>query len=132
MMIIAVDFDGTLSMGKWPEIGSANNDLINYLKERKMYGDKIILWTCRSGKQLEDAVSWCMEHDLYFDAVNDNLPEIKEMYGNNSRKISCDIYIDDKAVNASNFRNEKLIRDGFFDFDYVSFKLVNFAENLIK
>ena len=25
-----------------------------------------------------------------FDAVNDNLPEIIEMYGTNSRKITCD------------------------------------------
>ena len=35
--------------------------------------------------------------NLVFDAVNDNLPEVKELYGNNSRKISCDIYIDDKS-----------------------------------
>jgi hypothetical protein len=35
---------------------------------------------------------------LEFDAINDNLPEIVEMYGNNSRKITCDYYIDDKAV----------------------------------
>ena len=27
-----------------------------------------------------------------------NWPEIVEMYGNNSRKITCDYYIDDKAV----------------------------------
>jgi len=33
---------------------------------------------------------------LVFDAINDNLPEIKELYGNNSRKISYDIYIDDR------------------------------------
>ena len=35
---------------------------------------------------------------LEFDAVTDNLPEIIEQYGNNSRKITCDYYIDDKAV----------------------------------
>lgn len=35
---------------------------------------------------------------LTFDAVNDNLPEIIEMYGNTSRKITCDYYIDDKAI----------------------------------
>ena len=35
---------------------------------------------------------------LEFDAVNDNLPEIVELYGTNSRKITCDFYIDDKAV----------------------------------
>lgn len=33
-----------------------------------------------------------------FDAVNDNLPEIIEFYGYNSRKISCDYYIDDRML----------------------------------
>ena len=33
-----------------------------------------------------------------FDAVNDNLPEIIEFYGHNSRKISCDYYIDDRML----------------------------------
>ena len=29
---------------------------------------------------------------------NDNLPEIIEFYGHNSRKISCDYYIDDRML----------------------------------
>ena len=33
-----------------------------------------------------------------FDAVNDNLPDIVELYGSNSRKITCDLYIDDKSI----------------------------------
>ena len=43
-------------------------------------------------------MSWCREQQLEFDAVNDNLPEIVEMYGNNSRKITGDYYINDRAV----------------------------------
>ena len=73
----------------------------NYLPltiDQKRSGNKLILWTCRAGEALEKAVSWCREHQLEFDAINDNLPEIVEMYGNNSRKITCDYYIDDKAV----------------------------------
>ena len=34
-MIYAVDFDGTLSMGEWPEVGPANNGLIDYLITRQ-------------------------------------------------------------------------------------------------
>ena len=34
-MILAVDFDGTLSLGEWPEVGPANGALITYLKERQ-------------------------------------------------------------------------------------------------
>ena len=54
--------------------------------------------TCRAGEALEKAVSWCRDQQLEFDAVNDNLPEIVELYGTNSRKITRDFYIDDKAV----------------------------------
>ena len=97
-MILAVDFDGTLSLGTWPDVGPANEKLFRFLKKRKDEGDKLILWSCRVGKPLEDAVAWCRENDLEFDAVNDNLPEVIEIYGTNSRKISCDYYIDDKAL----------------------------------
>ena len=96
--IIAVDFDGTLCYSNWPELGEPNIPLIEYLLTQKKSGDKLILWTCRAGEALERAVSWCREQQLEFDAVNDNLPEIIEKYGNNSRKITCDYYIDDKAV----------------------------------
>lgn len=96
-MILAVDFDGTLSLGTWPDVGPANEKLFRFLKKRKDEGDKLILWSCRVGKPLEEAVAWCRENDLEFDAVNDNLPEVIEIYGTNSRKISCDYYIDDKA-----------------------------------
>ena len=96
--IIAVDFDGTLSFGERPDVGEPNTPLITYLKDWKRTGNKLILWTCRAGESLELALSWCGEHELEFDAVNDNLPEIVELYGNNSRKITCDYYIDDRAV----------------------------------
>ena len=45
-----------------------------------------------------DATKWCAGYGLEFDAINDNLPEVVELYGNNSRKITCDIYIDDKSI----------------------------------
>lgn len=96
--IIAVDFDGTLCFSTWPDTGEPNQPLIDYLKIHKKAGDKLILWTCRSGVILDKALSWCREvAKLEFDAVNDNVPEVIDYYGNNSRKIFCDIYIDDKA-----------------------------------
>ncbi|MDD3138348.1 MAG: hypothetical protein PHX08_05175 [Lachnospiraceae bacterium] len=96
--IIAVDFDGTLCFSNWPDLGEPNLTLINYLKNWKNNGNKLILWTCRAGDALSKAVEWCQNHDLEFDAINDNLPEIVELYGNNSRKISCDYYIDDRMM----------------------------------
>lgn len=96
--ILAVDFDGTLCFSQWPGLGKPNLPLIEKLKENKRNGDKLILWTCRDGKLLDDAVNWCEENGLYFDAINENLQEIIEAFGGNSRKISADFYIDDKAV----------------------------------
>ena len=96
--IIAVDFDGTLCFSNWPELGEPNRPLIKYLKNWREQGNKLILWTCRAGEALDKAVSWCQDQQLEFDAVNDNLPEVIELYGNNSRKITCDYYIDDKAM----------------------------------
>ena len=103
-MTFAVDFDGTLSFGQWPEAGPANNGLIEFLIKRKLAGDKVILWTCREGDALEKAVSWSRENGLIFDAINDNLPEVIERYGGNSRKISCDFYIDDKAIAGNTYK----------------------------
>lgn len=98
-MIIAVDFDGVLAAaGKWPAAGKPNKELIKWLADLRNIGHKVILWTCRAGESLESAVNLCREHGLEFDAVNDNIPEIIELYGHNSRKITADVYIDDKAV----------------------------------
>ena len=54
--IYAVDFDGTLCESEFPEIGSPNIELINHLIELRHQGDKVILWTCRVGERLENAV----------------------------------------------------------------------------
>jgi hypothetical protein len=96
--ILAVDFDGCLCVNAWPEIGEPNTGLIKSLKRRAEKGDKLILWTCREGEQLREAVAWCKAHGLEFDAVNANLPEMNAIYGNDSRKIGADYYIDDKAM----------------------------------
>ena len=96
--IIAVDFDGTLCEDKYPNIGDANLELIEKLKVKQMYGTRLILWTCRCGDRLQEAVDWCSSHELIFDAINDNLPGVvAAMGGSNSRKVFADIYIDDKS-----------------------------------
>ena len=88
-MIYAVDFDGTLCYGDKPNIR-----LIEWLKDKRANGDKVILWTCRHGEMLNEALVWCRKQGIEFDAVNENLPEMIEKYGD-TRKIGCDYYIDD-------------------------------------
>lgn len=96
-VIIAVDFDGVLCEDQWPQIGPEKKDIIELAKYRKQAGAALILWTCRCGEQLDEAVAWCRERGLEFDAVNENLPERVAFYGTESRKISADEYWDDKA-----------------------------------
>lgn len=103
--IIAVDFDGTLCENKWPEIGEPKFGTIMYLKKEQKNGAKLILWTCRVGEMLENAVAWCTEHDLEFDAVNENLPEIVKSFGSDTRKIFANEYVDDR--NSSYFPGRK-------------------------
>ena len=45
---------------------------------------------------LQNAINWCNSYGLYFDAHNENLPELIELFGNDSRKIGADYYCDDK------------------------------------
>lgn len=95
--IIAVDFDKTLSLNvAYPDVGEPNLKLIDWLNNQRVEcGAKLILWTCREGKPLEDAIEFCKNNGLTFDAVNENLTEI----GFDCRKIVASVYIDDLAVN---------------------------------
>jgi len=95
---IAVDFDGTLCKEAWPDIGTPNQPLIDFLIRWRNQGKKVILWTCRENEMLAAAVEWCGQHGLFFDAINCNLRERIEAYGNDSRKIGADYYIDDSCA----------------------------------
>ena len=56
------------------------------------------MWTCREGQILLEAVQWCMEQGIKFDAINDNIPEAKYGYLG-QHKIIADLYLDDKSGN---------------------------------
>lgn len=96
---IAIDFDGTLCTNKYPEIGRPITLVINAAKKRQAEGCGLILWTCREGELLEKAISWCLDHGLKFDAVNESLPEWKEMFVNDPRKVGATEYWDDRSRN---------------------------------
>jgi hypothetical protein len=72
---------------------------IDAVQKEHSQGSIIILWTCRNGEYLEQAVQWCENHDVPFDYVNKNAKEVLEAYGNiDSRKITATEYWDDHAV----------------------------------
>jgi hydroxymethylpyrimidine pyrophosphatase-like HAD family hydrolase len=96
-MIIAVDFDGTIVEHKFPAIGKEIPYAIETLKLIQKKGHKLILWTYRSGKELQDAVEYCEKRGLFFHAVNNDF-EGEEFDNTYSRKIYADMYIDDRNI----------------------------------
>lgn len=109
--IIAVDFDDTLCFSNYPDLGEPNLTMINKLKELQDSDEyKLILWTCRNQQPLQDAINFCKQYDLTFDAINENLPEVLEQYNNiDSRKITADYYLDDKNIAPLNILTQESI-----------------------
>ena len=103
-LTIAVDFDGTLCEYAFPEIGKQKRShelLMSKLIQLRNNGHKLILWTNRGDNEdypvLTEAVEWCRNRGLEFDAVNKNLPNQKKLSGY-SPKVMADFYIDDRAL----------------------------------
>jgi hydroxymethylpyrimidine pyrophosphatase-like HAD family hydrolase len=94
---IAVDFDGTIVDHEYPAIGKEKLFAFQTLKELERLGAYLILWTIRTGSELDEAVEFCRKNGVEFYAVNKNYPE--EVFDDSvSRKVNADIYIDDKNV----------------------------------
>jgi hypothetical protein len=96
--VIAVDFDGFLFLEDWPRIGEPMKGHIRAAITAQAIGARIILWTCREGDMLEDAIAACGQQGLFFDAVNASLPEWVDKYGNDGRKIGYSELWDDRAA----------------------------------
>jgi len=96
-MKIAVDFDGTIVEHEYPEIGKPKLFAFETLKALQDQGALLVLWTYRSGKELDEAVDYCRKQGIEFYAVNKSYPE--EVYDHTiSRKIDADVFIDDRNV----------------------------------
>lgn len=93
-MIIAVDFDGTCVTHEYPEIGKdiGAQKVLKKLVDNK---HKIILWTMRSGKELQDAVDWFKVNGIPLFGINVN-PE--QATWTTSPKAYAQLYIDDAAL----------------------------------
>lgn len=97
-MIIAVDFDGTIVEHKYPRIGDEIPFAIETLKKLQQENHRIILWTVREGKLLEEAVDYCAVRGLEFYAVNKDYPEETDRDKGYSRKIKAELFIDDRNL----------------------------------
>lgn len=106
--ILAIDFDGTITLGDnriWDnneyinDIMVPNIKIINWLKNNsnKFY---YILWSCRCGKALDDAVKFCNDNGIFFDAINKNILPYET-----SNKIIADYYLDDRSINVKDIED---------------------------
>lgn len=95
-MIIAIDFDGTVVEHEYPDIGAQVPHARRVIKRLAERNHKLILYTMRSGDELNDAVRYMktvIEVDLY--GVNAN-PQQSEW--TDSPKAYAEVYIDDAAL----------------------------------
>lgn len=97
-MIIAVDFDGTICRSSFPQINGQQpyaKEVINELYDKGHY---IIIWTCRTGDNLINAINWMLEQGIKFNRVNDHNPDNVAKYGDGGKKVYAHCYIDDKNI----------------------------------
>ncbi len=96
-MTIAIDFDGTIVEDRYPGIGKPLMFAFETIKMLENDGHRLILWTYRHGKELDDAVEFCKKNGIEFYAVNKSFPE-EELNDNTRRKLNADVFIDDRNV----------------------------------
>ena len=102
--IFAIDFDGTLYSGNtpFPQVDETqlNTELIHAIEtcQRLFPQDRYILWTCREGHEIAEALEALNKvSNIKWSAINDNIEEVKQSFGD-PRKIIADVYIDDRAA----------------------------------
>ena len=95
---LAIDFDGTIVEDAYPSIGKPKNFAFETLKKLQSEGYRLILWTYRHGKALEEAVEFCRKNGVEFYAVNSSFEG--EIFDDEtqSRKIDADLFIDDRNL----------------------------------
>lgn len=93
-MKIAIDFDGTCVKHRFPKVGESIG-AEPVLRELVKRGHKLILWTVRDGKELQDAVIWFGMNGILLYGINDDpFPS----FVSGSKKVCADMFIDDLAL----------------------------------
>ncbi len=92
-MVIAVDFDGTITERNcFPDIAPIRKYAAIAINNLQAVGHCVVLWTCRESLELDKARHFLNENGIEMNAYN------YSPYSIQSRKIVADIYIDDKNV----------------------------------
>ncbi len=95
--VIAIDFDGTIVEHAYPDIGTPRPGAIRVMKALVENGVKLILYTMRSGVQLEEAIKYLKDNEIDLWGVNLNPDQAN---WTSSTKVYANLYIDDAALGA--------------------------------
>jgi hypothetical protein len=101
--LLAIDFDETIvHSNPFPAINGLRRGAKKYINKLHQEGYYIIIWTCRTDKDLckdeTNAKGYLQLHSIPFDLINENHNALKKCFKNDCRKIACDFYIDDKGL----------------------------------
>ncbi len=99
--VVAIDFDNTLYTGGdvYPRTGPPDLDLIRAVNYAYDKGHIIIINSCRTGTvPIGTAKQFLKRNKVKYHCFNENHHSIISKYPADSRKISADVYIDDKAL----------------------------------
>ena len=97
-LTLAIDFDGTIVEIDYPKIGALIDDAKYYINKLYDDGHAIVINSCRAGKEEQDMKKFLILNDIKFHYINENTHAIIMEYGKDCRKMSADIYIDDKQL----------------------------------
>jgi len=95
---LAIDFDDTIAVNAFPEIGELIDGAKEYINKLYDDGHTIMINTCRAGKEEGDAKKFLEDNGIKYHWLNCNRPEDIEHYKQDCRKMSADVYIDDKNL----------------------------------
>lgn len=100
---ITVDFDGTLCLTAFPDVGRrmlVHRLIARYLKYKQRRGWVVILNTLRNDDNgtLAPALAALKEWGVDVDYVNENYPPDVELYGVDPRKIGSQLNIDNNNI----------------------------------
>lgn len=116
-MIIAIDFDGTITkFNQYPECGEESPGAFNIIKELQSNGHHIVLNTMRSGISLNDAVRYIEERGVKLYGVNHSPGQSR---WTKSPKVYAHLYIDDAALGIPT------TKEGWLDWNEIREQLIN-------
>ena len=106
MVILAVDFDGTIVKDEYPGIGKALPGAIQAINELYDDGYCIIINSCRARDKEDEMIDWLNRNGVKYCHANENCQCRVVSYRTDCRKISADCIIDDKSLMMLNLEQE--------------------------